>query len=66
MATKAFLLLQGMLHFIPRFAGNVFCKYHINIDEIFKQAVHCSEKIAFSFAKKDDEFGGRGEKYVVN
>ena len=52
MATSAFSLLQGMLHFITRFAGNMFCKYHINIAEIFKQAVHCSEKIAFSFAKK--------------
>ena len=66
MATSAFSSLQGMLHFITSFAGNMFCKYHINIAEIFKQAVHCSEKIAFSFAKKDDDFGGRGEKYVVN
>ena len=40
-----------MLLSIPRFAGNMFCKYHIIVAETFKQAVHCSEKIAFSFAK---------------
>ena len=57
MATSAFSLPQGMLHFITRFAGNMFCKYHINIAEIFKQAVHCSEKIAISFAKKTMTLG---------
>ena len=44
----------------------MFCKYPFNIAETFKQTVHGSEKIVFWFAKKDNEFGGRGEKYVVN
>ena len=57
MATSAFSLLQGMLHFITLFAGNMFCKNHINIAEIFKQAEHCSEKFAFSFAKKTMTLG---------
>ena len=57
MAISAFSSLQGMLHFIIYFAGNMFCKYHINIAEIFKQAVHFIEKIAFSFAKKTMTLG---------
>ena len=51
MATSAFSSLQGRLLFIQRFAGNMFCKYYINVAKTFKKAVHFSEKIAFSFAK---------------
>ena len=57
MATSAFSSLRGMLRLITRFAGNMFCKYHINIAEIFKQAVHCGEKMAFSFAKQTMTLG---------